>query len=573
MKKTNTALLILVIATAGPLALAQERAITTTPIEHVVVIIGENMSFDTLFGTYQPPQGQSVSNLLSRKIVNADGTPGANYAQAIQRVAKAPGKYLVDYSESSPYEVLPRPFAKKKGGRFEIDSALPSDLPPGPFQITRFRPYSEFTGSNPVHRFFQMWQQVNAGRKDLFIWTSITSGEGAADKSNPAGTTRLSSEAMGFYNMASGDVPYFNKLASAYALSDNYHQSVMGGTMANYYAMATGGDVIRYLSDGVPAVPAVNQIENPEPLSGSANWYTQSGYKSGSYTACADDSQPGVGAIRSYLSSLPYATFNNGNCEMGVYYLVNNYSPYYSYSGTPKPLGPSLYVAPPQTTATIAEALSAKGVSWRWYNGGRSGLGVKRGEYSSDLDPLTFSQQVMESDLKKNLVSDSELMDDIKGKMPSVAFVAPPVTRTGHPATGTPAAFEEYVKGIVEKIQENAHLWEKTAIFITTDEGGGYYDSGYIQPIDFFGDGPRIPLLAVSPWARKGYIGHTYYDSVSLLKFIEKNWGLKPLSKRSRDNLPNPTASADPYIPGNRPALGDLFELFDFARSLKNQPN
>lgn len=95
-------------------------------------------------------------------------------------------------------------------------------------------------------------------------------------------------------------------------------------------------------------------------------------------------------------------------------------------------------------------------------------------------------------------------------------------------------------------------------------------DSGYIQPIDFFGDGTRIPLIAVSPHAKKGYVDHTYYNHVSILKFIEKNWGLKPLSRRSRDNLPNPIASQqDPYVPVNRPAIGDLRNLFTFDDTTK----
>ena len=109
-------------------------------------------------------------------------------------------------------------------------------------------------------------------------------------------------------------------------------------------------------------------------------------------------------------------------------------------------------------------------------------------------------------------------------------------------------------------------MWAKTAILITTDEGGGYYDSGYIQPLDFFGDGMRIPMIAVSPYTKKGYVDHTYYDHASVLKFIERNWGLAPLSERSRDNLPNPVASRhNPYKPVNAPAIGDLMNLFDFS--------
>ena len=98
------------------------------------------------------------------------------------------------------------------------------------------------------------------------------------------------------------------------------------------------------------------------------------------------------------------------------------------------------------------------------------------------------------------------------------------------------------------------------------DEGGGYYDSGYVQPLDFFGDGTRIPLIVVSPYTHAGHISHTYSDHVSILKFIERNWHLQPVSDRSRDNLPNPrTAQDNPYVPLNSPAIGDLWDLFDFS--------
>jgi phospholipase C len=59
---------------------------------------------------------------------------------------------------------------------------------------------------------------------------------------------------------------------------------------------------------------------------------------------------------------------------------------------------------------------------------------------------------------------------------------------------------------------------------------------------------------------------HTYTDHVSILKFIERNWQLKPLTGRSRDNFPNPvTSKSDPYVPQNSPAIGDLFDMFDFG--------
>jgi phospholipase C len=72
--------------------------------------------------------------------------------------------------------------------------------------------------------------------------------------------------------------------------------------------------------------------------------------------------------------------------------------------------------------------------------------------------------------------------------------------------------------------------------------------------------------LVVSPHATGGRISHEYTDHVSILKFIERNWSLAPISKRSRDNLPNPVQTgSNGYAPVNGPAIGDLFDLFDFS--------
>jgi phospholipase C len=132
--------------------------------------------------------------------------------------------------------------------------------------------------------------------------------------------------------------------------------------------------------------------------------------------------------------------------------------------------------------------------------------------------------------------------------------------------------FEAYVQNLLDALEANPKLKAETVVFITWDEAGGYWDSGFIQPIDFFGDGPRIPLLILSPYSTGGNVVHNYADHVSLLKFIERNWNLAPLTDRSRDNLPNPTSKKNnPYVPVNAPALDDLFEAFDFDKPV-NQP-
>jgi phospholipase C len=170
-------------------------------------------------------------------------------------------------------------------------------------------------------------------------------------------------------------------------------------------------------------------------------------------------------------------------------------------------------------------------------------------------------------DIRRDHLKDTiDFYADVKnGTLPAVSYVKPSGWVDGHPASSKFNLFEGFVKKIVEEVQSNEELWERTAIFITVDEGGGYYDSGYIQPLDYFGDGTRIPMLVVSPYTKPGHISHTYADHASVIKFIERNWDLKTISERSRDNLPNPeTDQWNPYVPTNSPAIGDLFDLFEF---------
>jgi phospholipase C len=135
----------------------------------------------------------------------------------------------------------------------------------------------------------------------------------------------------------------------------------------------------------------------------------------------------------------------------------------------------------------------------------------------------------------------------------------------GHPASSKLNLFEGFVQKIVDDVQASPY-WASTVIFITEDEGGGYYDSGYVQPLDFFGDGTRIIFLAVSPYVAPGAISHDYADHVSILKFIERNWSIGPVTKRSRDNFPNPKAEpSNPYVPTNGPAISDLWDMFTFG--------
>jgi phospholipase C len=179
---------------------------------------------------------------------------------------------------------------------------------------------------------------------------------------------------------------------------------------------------------------------------------------------------------------------------------------------------------------------------------------------------MNASANVSGTALHANLQGLASFFNDVAGgTLPEVSFVIPKNLDSGHPGYSAPAKYEAFLTDLVAKVQANSALYADTAIIITTDEGGGYFDSGYIQNVDFFGDGPRIPLVVVSPYVKKGYVDHTYHDHSSVLKFIERNWNLPTLSDRSRDNLPNPRSNkSNPYVPVNAPAIGDLMGLFAF---------
>jgi phospholipase C len=551
---------------------------TTTPIKHVVVIIGENHTFDNVFATYQPPGHQKIWNLRSEGIVTKSGAPGPHFKVAQQWTAVNAKKYTLTPKITGAYKTLPKPnttyvapACDGQNGNLP-DKRFPA-LPNGPFQITKYVPYfdshleysslgqCEFYGAfvgDPLHRFYQMWQQSAAVRYHLATWVAQTSGDD--NGANPPAPIFQGGLSMGFYNMAQGDAPILRDLSQNYAISDNYHQAIQGGTGANHIALGTGFAASYQTKTGAAAAPAASQIENPNPKPGTNNNYTQDGYAGGSYSECADSSQPGVGAVDKFLASLPYKPL--ANCQPGRYYLLNNYNPGYNANGT---VNEAPFTVPPQKTdyVTIGNELSAHHISWGYFGEGYNN-GNPTPNYCGICDPMQYSASIMTNPkLRPNTQHDSDqfIADAAAGTLPAVSFLKPG-NDDGHPGYSTLAAFETFAARAVAAIQSNTKLWRSTAILITMDEGGGYYDSGYIQPVSFFGDGPRIPMMVVSPFARQGFVDHTYNDHVSILKFIEANWGLKPLTSYSEDNLPNATPQA--YVPKSRPAIGNLMTMFNF---------
>ncbi|MHB1240831.1 MAG: alkaline phosphatase family protein, partial [Gammaproteobacteria bacterium] len=250
--------------------------------------------------------------------------------------------------------------------------------------------------------------------------------------------------------------------------------------------------------------------------------------------------------------------------------LVNNYNPGYLGTGQPAPLGPDKFTVPPTRQPNLGLLLSRHHISWHYYGEGWAG-GQETGEnssYCNICNPFLYSTQIMTNPaLRQNLKGIRDLYADIgDGTLPAVSIVKPDGYLDGHPASSKFELFEAFSRKIVDAVKANPSLWKDTAIIITVDEGGGYYDSGYIEPIDFFGDGPRIPLIVVSPYSKGIGVVHTYGDHISFDKFVEANWRIGTISSRSRDNLPDPiTAKGNPYVPVNAPAIGNLMTMFDFG--------
>jgi phospholipase C len=344
-----------------------------------------------------------------------------------------------------------------------------------------------------------------------------------------------------------------------------------------------------YQGNPNPDAGTVNEVEDPNPAPGTNNWYSEDGYGGGgygspvygggSYSDCSDTTQPGVGPVVTYLKSIGV----DPRCEPGHYYLLNNYNPGFFGNGKNAYIDHNVnntpFTLPPSSTPSIGTNLNASGISWKYYgdhwnnyvpdpyqlNYGTNG--PKADEYCNICNPFQYDTAIMSNpaQVKEHIQDVVNLYSDIAtGTLPAVSITKPSGYSDGHPASSKLNVFELYTQKIVDMVR-NSPYWDDTAIFVTFDEGGGYYDSGYVQPVDFFGDGTRIPLLVISKYSTGGHVTHGYADHVSIDKFIERNWKIGTISYRSRDNFPNPVTKADnPYVPVNGPALSDLFDAFHF---------
>ncbi|MFN2544456.1 MAG: phospholipase C [Actinomycetota bacterium] len=197
-------------------------------------------------------------------------------------------------------------------------------------------------------------------------------------------------------------------------------------------------------------------------------------------------------------------------------------------------------VSPCFDFTTLGDLLSGKRIPWAYYAAKPKQKGYIWSAYAAVRhyrdDPGAWNRHVFGVD---GLLAD---IDD--GRLPPVTWVTPRFALSEHPEYNL-CHGENWTTQVVDAIMRSP-MWKDTAIFVTWDDWGGFYDHVPPPQVDDFGFGIRVPFLVISPYARRGFIDHDTSEFSSVLRFIEDNWGLRQLTARDR-------------------AAGDLSEAFDFG--------
>ena len=310
---------------------------------------------------------------------------------------------------------------------------------------------------------------------------------------------------MGNYKGAS---QHLWPLAKEFTLADHFHHAAFGGSFLNHFWL------ICACTPEFPSAPA-KMIAALDP---------QTGFLARKGTS-----------PKSALEGPPDWVGDGAVTPDG--FAVNTVQPtYVPYAE--KPLEERL---PPQTLPTIGDRLSGKGISWAWYAGGWSDA------VAGKIKPYTGPEQFQPHHQPFNyflsfapgtparaehLKDLQDFLDAIKsGNLPAVAFYKPVGRETMHPGYTDLESGDAHVANIIEAIRSGPN-WQDTAIIVTADENGGFWDHVAPPKSDRWGPGLRVPTLVVSPYAKHGFVDHTVYDTTSILRTLEVRFGLEPLGTR-----------------------------------------
>lgn len=441
----------------------------------------------------QGPQGlDRISHILvlymeNRSFDNIFGEfPGAN------GLANAGEAAVQRDREGKPYQVLP---ASK--GPFHVRAnpdplyAMESldDLPNKPFRTVGIRPgVTTATHTRDlIHAFYTNRSQIHGGKND---WFALFSNAGGL--------------AMSYYTAEDMKDSALWRLARENTLLDNFFMGTFGGSFLNHIWLICG------CAPEWPDAPKSQRSEiDPE---GHA-------IRDRRVTAAGD----GDYAVNTTQSIF----LNNGRQGENV--------------------------LPPQHAVTIGDRLTEKGVEWAWYSGGwdlasksdrtpEEDQALQKQSFQWHHQPFAYyarfdpTRQKGRDERTAHLKDAQDLERDIKaGKLPPVAFYKPIGVLNQHPGYANLVPGDEEVGRIV-RLMDESPMKESYAVIITYDENGGLWD--HVAPpsgpqagarADFFGPGSRVPTIVVSPYARKGQVDRTEYDTTSILKLIGERHRLAPL--------------------------------------------
>lgn len=501
-----------------------------TKVKTVVVIYLENRSFDHLFGHFPGANGLNSYNASLNQQVDFDGKTILPHLNPVWGSLSDPSLSQVSSLPNAP---------------FQLDAA-PVNLDP------------KNAGPDLVHRFYQNQMQINGGANNMF-----------AAYSNRGGMS------MGYYDGAS-DVPNLWKMAQQYTLADNFFMGAFGGSFLNHQYLVCA------------CSPNLSQTTAPAGTTPAqaSRAITADGSLTG--TALKIDPTSPSSALNGKVKFVQDGEFTPDG------YAINTILPPYQPSGAPTAAGADPMLAnlagdttptgngpvmPPidsSKVTTIGDLLTNANVNWKWYAGAwndalKEGTSANIGtttnpykiiwtenpgsedfephhqpfNYYTRFDPTTASGKAERAAHLKDATD--MLADAAAGTLPPVVFYKPAGNVNAHPNYSDVKSADADLANVMAALQASPQ-YKNMAIVITTDENGGFFDHATPPKGDRFGPGTRVPAVIVSPYAKKGFIDHTYYDTASILKFITKRFNL-------------------PSLPGLRAATGDLTNAFDFTQN------
>lgn len=195
-------------------------------------------------------------------------------------------------------------------------------------------------------------------------------------------------------------------------------------------------------------------------------------------------------------------------------------------------------LVPNQTYPTIGDRLSERNVTWAWYSGGwndaNKGHPAKLFQFHHQPFAYFASYADGTSGRAEHLKDETEFITAARaGKLPSVSFVKPLGELNEHPGYANVLSGEQHVVDLLRALRTTPE-WQSTAVIVTYDENGGFWDHVAPPNVDRWGPGSRVPTIVISPFAKHGYVDHTLYDTSSILALIEHRFGLQPLGTRDK---------------------------------------